>query len=329
AQARGPELLAHVAAGAMPTPVVTGLLHGLLVRSAQFVKCASGNSRIPRLFAHSLREVEPKLASCVELAAWVGGETVLEAALWDEADCVVVSGTDETLDALRRRIPRRVRFVGHGHRVSAGYVAREVLGPLDAPRTIEAAAADVAAWDQVGCLSPHVIYVETGGLLPPEIFAERLAGELARVEERLPRGRVSEAVATGIFERREMYRVRAAGGDGTRIWSSDESTAWTVVYEVDPQFQLSCGNRFVYVKPVDTLEECLRLAEPIRGQWSTVGLSAAGLRVDELAQQFASWGVTRVCPLGRMQSPPLTWRHDGRPVLGDLVTWTNHERPPE
>jgi len=26
-----------------------------------------------------------------------------------------------------------------------------------------------------------------------------------------------------------------------------------------------------------------------------------------------------------MQNPPLTWRHDGRPALGDLVMWTDVE----
>jgi len=36
--------------------------------------------------------------------------------------------------------------------------------------------------------------------------------------------------------------------------------------------------------------------------------------------------VTRVCPLGRMQQPSFSWRHDGRPSLGDLVTWTDWEQ---
>ena len=48
-------------------------------------------------------------------------------------------------------------------------------------------------------------------------------------------------------------------------------------------------------------------------------------KAQELALQLARWGVTRVCPLGQMQNPPLTWRHDGRPALGDLVTWTDWE----
>lgn len=98
------------------------------------------------------------------------------------------------------------------------------------------------------------------------------------------------------------------------------------MYEADPQFQFSCLNRFILVKAVETTEECLHQAEKIRGQWSTVGLAADGMRLGELAQQFAAWGgITRVCPLGRMQQPPPSWRHDGRPVLGDLVTWTQQE----
>jgi hypothetical protein len=218
-----------------------------------------------------------------------------------------------------------VRFLAHGHRVSAAYVAREALFGGGEDRVVAAAAQDVVAWNQLGCLSPHAVFVETGGLLPPEGFAARLAEELARLETTLPRGPVSDATAADIFRRREFYRLRASMDDRTRCWFSPDSTAWSVVYEADPQFQFTCLNRFILVKAVDTPEECLHQAEMVRGRWSTVGLAAEGLRLGELAQQFAAWGVTRICPLGRMQSPPPTWRHDGRPVLGDLVAWTQHE----
>src|SRR5581483_7059158 len=52
--ARGPQLLAHIAPGNIPNPTLMTLLLGLLLRSAQFVKCASGQSYIPRIFSHSL-----------------------------------------------------------------------------------------------------------------------------------------------------------------------------------------------------------------------------------------------------------------------------------
>ena len=48
----GPELLVHIAAGNIPSPTLMSMVLGLLVRSAQFVKCASGTSLLPRLFAH-------------------------------------------------------------------------------------------------------------------------------------------------------------------------------------------------------------------------------------------------------------------------------------
>ena len=69
----GPELLAHVTAGRIPNPVFMSIILGVLTRSAQFVKCASGGSLLPRLFAHSLYEAEPKLAACLEIAEWRGG----------------------------------------------------------------------------------------------------------------------------------------------------------------------------------------------------------------------------------------------------------------
>ena len=65
---RGPELLAHITGGVIPNATLTSIILGLLTRSAQFVKCARGTSFIPRLFAHSIYEVEPKLASCLEIA---------------------------------------------------------------------------------------------------------------------------------------------------------------------------------------------------------------------------------------------------------------------
>ena len=44
-----------------------------------------------------------------------------------------------------------------------------------------------------------------------------------------------------------------------------------------------------------------------------------------MASELAHWGATRICPIGEMQKPSLLWRHDGRPSLGDLVTWTHLE----
>jgi hypothetical protein len=325
AMVSGPAMLVQITAGCIPNPALMSIVLGLLVRSAQFVKCASGASLLPRLFAHSIYDAEPKLGACLEVAEWRGGSAPLEKALFDEADCVTATGSDETLAAIRHQLPAHARFLGYGHRVSFGYVASGALLGCRLKKIVAHAADDVVAWNQLGCLSPHVIYVEHGNRLSPEQFAERLSAELARREETEPRGEPAAEVSAAIASRRAFYEVRAAHSPETRMWRSEHSTAWTVVYEADARFQLSCLNRFIYVKGVAHLAEALQNTGSLQGKVSTVGLAVPETKAEEFATQLARWGVTRVCPLGQMQNPPLTWRHDGRPALGDLVTWTDFE----
>ena len=322
-----PEFQVHVAAGNLPNPTWMSMVFGLLTRSAQFVKCATGSAFLPRLFAHSIYEMDPKLGACLEVAEWRGGNAAMETSLFAGADCVTATGGDETLAAIRSQLPPRVRFLGYGHRVSFGYVAGEDLFGTSAKKIVARAADDVVAWNQLGCLSPHVIYVQLGGEVSPEQFAELLAGELERREQAEPRGQLPPEEAATIASRRGIYEVRAAHSpESTRHWCSRNSTAWTVVYEADAHFQMSCLNRFVYVKSVADLTMALQGADDIRFKVSTVGIAVPDEKAQEIATQLARWGATRICPLGQMQNPPLTWRHDGRPALGDLVAWTDWEQ---
>jgi hypothetical protein len=249
----------------------------------------------------------------------------LENALFAEADCVTATGSDETLAAIRERLPAKVRFLGYGQRVSFGFVSREVLRDEEISKIVARAADDVIAWDQNGCLSPQVIYVEERGAVESDKFAELLAVELATREAGEPRGKISTEESAAIASRRAICEALAAHRADVKIWASQNSTAWTVVFEHDVRFQFSPLNRFIYVKPVPDAAAVLRGADAVWAKVSTVGISAPVEKSKELAAQFARRGATRICPLGRMQNPPLTWRHDGHPPLGDLVTWTDFE----
>ncbi|HEV2694514.1 MAG TPA: acyl-CoA reductase [Verrucomicrobiae bacterium] len=325
ALANGPEFLVHIAAGNIPNPTWMSLTLGLLTRSAQFVKCATGSSYLPRLFAHSIYELDHKLGACLELAEWRGGNIDLEGRLFAEADCVTATGSDETLAAIRQVLPSKVRFLGYGQRVSFGFVTREVLRDESVAKIVSAAADDVIAWDQNGCLSPHVIYVEERGLVESDRFAELLAVELAKREAAEPRGNLSVENSATIASRRALYEAIVVHRADAKIWQSHGSTAWTVVFEHDTRFQFSCLNRFIYIKPVPDVADVLQGIDAVHGKVSTVGIAAPPEKMKELAVRFARWGATRICPLGQMQNPPLTWRHDGRPALGDLITWTDYE----
>lgn len=329
--ALAPEFLAHITAGNLPVAALQGMVLGVLLRSAQFIKCASasGSTLVPRLFAHSLYQADPKLGACLEVAQWRSGNPELEQALFAETDCLTASGNDGSLAALRCRLPPRVRFVGYGHRVSFAYVTAAALTRANAANLLMRAADDVTAWNQLGCLSPHVLYVETGAQIPPAEFAELLARELDRRELFEPRGPLPAEMGAAISTRRSLYEVRAAAPSDeaeTRFWASENSTAWTVIFESDPRFQLSCLNRFIYVKTAANLTEALHAADAVRGRVSTVGLAATEPEAGKLAEELGRWGAARVCSLGQMQNPPLEWRHDGQPALASLISWVDWEK---
>jgi len=52
--------------------------------------------------------------------------------------------------------------------VSFAYITKEALSGFSPKKLVVGAATDVVAWNQLGCLSPHVVYVETGGAVVPE-----------------------------------------------------------------------------------------------------------------------------------------------------------------
>ncbi len=101
------------------------------------------------------------------------------------------------------------------------------------------------------------------------------------------------------------------------------SNAWLVIYEEDPMFTPSCLNRVVFVKPVNQLESIPQLMRRFAPHLSTVGIASMNERAMAFARDLAKMGVCRVCPIGRMQRPPLSWHHDGGPNLADLMRWVD------
>jgi hypothetical protein len=323
--AQGPELIAWMPAAEPPIGPLMNLVEGFLVRSAQFIQCPKPAVFLARLFAHSLYEVEPKLGACLEIASWGDGRPELEDALWAETDAVAANGSAPKLEAIRGRLPGKVRFFGDEERVSFGFITCQALQSLAGLEIVENAVADIVPWNQAGPLAPQVFYVERGAGSAGEVFAEQLAGALAKWESQHPRGPLLAPTAAAIATRRSLYAIRAAHSPDTRCWFSQGSDAWSVVYEADPRFQVSCRQRFIYVKGVADLTEALQGADAFRHRISSVGLAATEAQAQDLARQLAAWGTPRICPLGRMQNPNLAGRRDGQPTLARLVHWTDWE----
>lgn len=323
-RAMGARLSFHVFAGNVPGVAVTSLIRSLLVRSATLGKTGWGEPLLAPLFARALAGVDPALGACVAATYWPGGSAELEAAALESADAVVVYGGAEVVADLRRRAPALTRFVEHGPRISFGMVGRDALEPQDLDALLTDVALAVAAFDQHGCVSPHVIYVEKDGAVAPPVFAGLLAEALGRLEDELPRGRITAAEAAAIHQARAAAEFRAGPGGRSEVFSGP-GTSYTVIYDPEPSLELSCLNRLVRVKPLDRLEEVVERLGTLRGMVQTVAVAGAGGRLAGLAELLGRSGVSRVTNFERMPWPPPEWRHDGGEPLRELVRWTELE----
>ena len=312
-----PRLITQVLAGNLPGAGLDGIIFSLVIKSATLVKASSSASLLPSRFARSLAEVDPELATSLSVVSWPGGATALEDIAFGRADVVIASGSDQTLAAIRPRV--RGQFVGYGHKVSFGIVAKEALG--DAAEVARQAAHDVMLFDQRGCLSPQLIYVERGGPVSPKEFALHLSRALAHWGNVVPRGHISQEASVALRRVRDEAEWRALAGKDGALYVSPQGTEWTVIYETDPSFVLSPLYRTVRVKPLATFAQLDDLLASWRPYLEAVGVAISPGRLPGLAELLGHAGVSRVCPLGTMQTPPLSWRHGGRPRVADLVRW--------
>lgn len=325
-RALGPALTLHVGAGSVPGVTATSMVRSLLVKSPALVKPGEGDRVLPRLFARGIGEEDEALARSMAVVYWPGGEgeAVEEEAL-SLAEQVVVYGGNEAVRSLRRRLPPWVPLVAYHHRVSVGMVGRERLGAGGPSRSLaESAARAVALFDQRGCVSPHVIWVEEGGETGPADWAGLLADALEGLEGELPSGPPSPETASEVQQLRGAVEMRGAAGGADRVFGG-RSGSWTVVFEEDPGFVPSCLGRTVRVKPVGSLEEVPRLLAPFGEVLQTAAVERKEEGRPGLAEALARVGVTRITTFPDQPWPPPWWRHDGRGPLDVLVRWVSLE----
>jgi hypothetical protein len=323
-RAYGPSLITQVLAGNLPGAGLDGVIFALLVKSATLVKASSSAPLLPTLFARSLARIAPDLGACLAVVTWPGGNTALEEIAFSRADVVLASGSDDSLAAIRQRV--RGGFIGYGHKISFGLVTKEVLSDTTAAAALARQAAyDVALFDQQGCLSPQLVYVEEGGVVPPQTFALLLAQALELWESSLPRGPTAVQESLTVRRVRDEAEWQALAGKPVVLHASAAGTAWSVIYDADPTFVPSPLYRTVRVKPLPSLEQLDALLIPWRPYLEAGGLAVSPDRLLGVAELLSRNGVSRICPLGTMQTPPLNWRHGGRPRLADLVRWVGVE----
>ena len=324
-RAYGPAVTTHISAGNIPGVSLPSVVDALLVKSASLIKTSAEDSVLPFLFVKSLAETDERISNCLAVCWWDRTDRELMDTALNSVDLVIAYGSDDTIRSLRSSTNRR--FIGYGHKVSFGVISREAID--DVEQLAQKAALDVAAFDQKGCLSPHVYYVEEGGEHSPVEFARQLASALEDIQNSLPTGALSPGEASQLHQVRGTVEFQKIAGKSMEIWKSPGSVKWTVIYDEDKAFQLSCLNRCIRIKPVEDITKIPGYLMSWEPYLQTAGTAVPDSRLMSLAEKLGYIGVNRICPIGNMQSPGPGWYHDGYPSPGRMVKWLTIEKNTE
>ena len=309
-RAKAPKLIYHICAGNLAISAITSISHGLLLGAQNVVKLPGerDDSTVRREIADFIRGLPASLRALVET------NSRLDSTLLRRADAVIAFGSDDTMQKIREQLRHDQKLIPHGHAVSLLWLADP--NRLTASQA-RACAVDVLTYDQLGCLSPQGIYVPPGTDLDSlgQKLSRALEAHWQKLDQKPAR---SLAVAARIAEARDVAHAL-----GHRVWLPPKKhLGWTLIFDPSPTFEPSPLHGVIFLRRVSEAKLSAALA-PVAGRISTVGVS--GSLSPRAESAFLSLGITRFCPAGKMQFPPLAWHHDGRSTLADLVTWIDSE----
>ena len=318
-RAFGADLAFLVLAGNIVGVGIWDIVFCLLCKTTVLVKPSSNEPVFPTLFARTLEKFAPELSQALAVVPFPSEREDLMSIALRECDAVIVYGTDETVEAVKRKTTAKVRFVERGHRFSVAIVDAEFADG----RTAELLALDIARFDQIGCLSPQVCFVvghEARDM--GQGFGEEVAKALRRVGKELPTNlREGEKVSLVQFRFTcEMLGAQVlAAEDGTwavAIWGDENLTAWQKV---------SCAARVVHIVAAKSLDEIFESLKPFGKFLQGVAVAMDETKAEEVVEILGRLGATRICPVGQLQVPPIEWSQDGKHLVSELVRWCDFE----
>lgn len=339
----------------------TALLIALLAQSTTLIghlppAVLVKNSRREPIFTplvlSSIEQVDPDLVAGIGILIWDYEDLKLQEELLKKSDVVIVAAGDETISKIKNQITRineknqlraKIRFHEHGHKVSFSSVEREILQKGLIDPAIKTPLIDVVTllagldsiyWDQFGCLSSRIHFVEIGdeNYYSAEDYGKKLVEQLRKLSYILPRGSAPLSMLRDNFDRYKLLeRINQV-----KVLS-DYQDEFLVVLDrryLDRQaFSSSvnsCMGRVIIIRSVkDLIDIPLKYLKilPVKNlQSMSVAFSSTyninNLKYMGFLKSSARCGITAIRSLGRGAFPQLSYSWDGLIPL-DLVA----ERP--
>jgi len=302
-------MLSVVLAGNLFTASVRGLAVPLFFGVPVLVKASSSEVSFPAMLKDALHAVDSRLAAAMDFVIFPGGDIRCEAAFVESAEAVSVYGSDATIAAMSTRLGN-TPLLAHGHGVGAAYCGSASLDNARIADTIAALSLDVCAYDQRGCLSPQIVYVQDTPPGSVVSFGRRLATEgLARMNATLPRGPLPASIGAAQAQWRGLAEV-----EGTLV----RGETYAIAIRSARPIRWSPAYRNLSMVPVSGIDEALREMELLGSTLKCVGVDPASLVEFQTRLNRIRTLSAYACAMGTMQTPALYAPADGHPIWHGL-----------
>lgn len=282
----------QVVAGNTPAVIAQAFLQAVILNIPQFIKIPSHCQKFCKLLFESCVEKIPALPHLWQLDADI---VQLRKAL-PKADLVIAYGKDATIADIQKYISGQAQFVAHGHAVSAAIIFKEAANK----HSLQQLAWDMLSYDQRGCLSPRVTFVEQGGELSPlqcaTVFSEEILQTMA---EKYPRGGLFEGEAINILQARMLYGFRG------KVFTGND---WTVTFDKSLIWPEQSLPRFMPFKSFAELAELTNIFSTLEDQLISLGYAGDEEKINVLKKN------RRICKLGFMQQQLIGWEELNHPT---------------
>jgi len=292
------------------------------------------------LLLNAIEEIDPPLVNSIGIMVWDYEDSKLQEYLISKSDLVLAAAADFTIDAIDRVIQevqkpgKSIRFHRHGHKISFSTISSSYLAKRNAPLipggielihlTSLLSAVDSIYWDQNGCLSSRIHFVERGDSTSynPIDYGKSLSEKIRLLSAFLPRGDIPLHNLHNSFD-----KYAALSSTGRVHLCSTYEDDFLVVVDERPWLPVTynnvindCVQRTIIVRPVDDIEEVpniyLKWLPKKNLQTMSVAIDGPELetwspRFSKFAEAIGGRGVTGIRTIGRGPFPQLAYSWDG------------------
>ncbi len=324
AQPRG--VICHWIAGNVPTLGIFSLIQSMLVGNSNMVRIPVESQEIFIKLLNALKKTEidglkgSEILKTVAVIYFPSSDADANLRFSLAADARIIWGGQEAVDAISKTTKlSHCEDVVFGPKYSFGVIDKMAQESEDIQKIVRRFVNDIIIFDQSACSSPQVIFLEKSSLDLKSI-GKLFEEEFKLASKRTPKKDLDQFIASKIINIRAEYALSPK----KEIIISQEND-WTILLDDEVKLEEPIQSRTIFLKPVNSIMECIDLITP---RIQTIGTAIYDrARLFEFTDAVTYKGVARCVTPGQMNTYDSPW--DGILLLNRLVRWITLYTPVE